>query len=421
MRRILSILVLVCLAAAVFAGCSKKSTAPTASGGTAPTGTAPQMVATQPTARATAAIYDGDIWAQFDRPLDGRTVSALTTYLKLDGQRIASDVTYDGITRRVFVKPRSVLALQRTYTVEFSSSIKGLDGTPLPQGVFFQFTTNSLRHIAYDFPDDGGLDGVVATLGWAGTLGAQGNIVYDVYASVDSSEVALRTSPVLQRSVFTRFMTSSAWPAGQRVFWAVTAENLTTHERENGPLHSFQVIDGSVPVDSVVVKPSDHGGANATVRNLQYCNQPTILFGPNGNPAVHWNFGLLPADARIVDVRMRFWLIDANAGAFPTAQPAVWMAQNEWAACAIQAAGPPFAEPSGFLASSFAVDNLEFDLRSDRLAAAMDALSRRRGFVFSTLFRAASNVSVHSPLGDAGKTPVLVIRYQHLPVTGAAR
>ena len=89
-RSFLIVLVSVVLAAA-FTGCSKKSTAPTstAGGNTA----VPAIIATQPAPRSPSAPYDTEIWAQFDRPLDGRTVSALSAYLKLDGQRLAVDVS----------------------------------------------------------------------------------------------------------------------------------------------------------------------------------------------------------------------------------------------------------------------------------------------------------------------------------------
>src|ERR1051325_9619371 len=88
------------------------------------------------------------------RPLDGRTVSPLTVFLKLDGQRVAITTNYDGSTRRIFVHPIPLLELQRTYTVEFSPGVKGFDGTPLPTDVFYQFTTNSLRRVVYDYPVD---------------------------------------------------------------------------------------------------------------------------------------------------------------------------------------------------------------------------------------------------------------------------
>ena len=73
-------------AAALFLGCSKKAASPTDGGGGV--SASPALIATQPSARASSAPYDGDIWAQFDRPLDSRTVTPQTTYLKLDGQRV---------------------------------------------------------------------------------------------------------------------------------------------------------------------------------------------------------------------------------------------------------------------------------------------------------------------------------------------
>src|SRR5580765_8695708 len=132
MPRLLLAIALLC---AVLAGCAKHATETAAPAVQSP---APALLATQPAARSQSAVYDGDIWAQFDRPLDSRTVTPLTVYLKLDGQRVPITVNYDGITHRVFLHPTVVLALQRTYTAEFSTSVKGLDGTPLPQGVFFQ-------------------------------------------------------------------------------------------------------------------------------------------------------------------------------------------------------------------------------------------------------------------------------------------
>jgi hypothetical protein len=48
------------------AGCSKHVTGPAVRQGPLP----PSLVATQPAPRATGVLYDGDIWGQFDRPLD---------------------------------------------------------------------------------------------------------------------------------------------------------------------------------------------------------------------------------------------------------------------------------------------------------------------------------------------------------------
>jgi hypothetical protein len=187
-------------------------------------------------------------------------------------------------------------------------------------------------------------------------------------------------------------------------------------------LRSFQVTDGSARIDSVVIRALDHGSSSITNRNVQSCNSPLFGCGPSANAAVHWNFTGLPADARIVDARLRMWFTDQFSGSFAASRPAVWMAQNEWVACAITAPGPPFAEPSGFLASADSVSSLEFGFRSDRLSAAVEALARRRSFIFSTVFRTSINVNLHSTLsGEDTKTPVMVVRYQRLPATGGAR
>src|SRR5215467_1039875 len=189
MRRLsLPLLVLI----ATLSGCSKHSTDSTAPPAAPPV---PELVAMQPPARSPSAIYDSAIWAQFDRPLNPRTVDTLNVYLKLDGQRIPITVAYDAASQRVTLTPEVVLQLQRTYTVEFSTAVKGADGTPIAPGVFYQFTTNSLRRPSYDFPV-AALEGPVATLGWGGTQGPSGNILFELYASTDSNAVLARTAPM---------------------------------------------------------------------------------------------------------------------------------------------------------------------------------------------------------------------------------
>ncbi|HXS23174.1 MAG TPA: Ig-like domain-containing protein, partial [Gemmatimonadales bacterium] len=263
-RPSLSILVLV----ACLSGCSKHATDTT---GPPPAPPVPELVAMQPPARSLSALYDSDIWGQFDRALDPHTVSTLSVYLKLDAQRIPITVSYDATSHRVTLKPTVVLELQRTYTVEFSTTIKGTDGTPLAPGVFFQFTTNSLRRPVYDYPLTSSLEGPVATLGWGGTQGPTNNLFYEVYVSTDSSAVKTRTAPMLARSVFTRYVPAVGWPLGTTVYWAVTSENLTTHERLDGSLRSFQTLDPSTPLDSVTITTLDHG-SKAAGNTPQSCN-----------------------------------------------------------------------------------------------------------------------------------------------------
>ncbi len=410
MRRLLLAIVLL---AALLAGCGKHATEPPPAGSSR---VPPALIATQPAPRSPSAAYDSEIWAQFDRALDGRTVSAQTVFLKLDGQRIASTISYEGITRRVFIRPASTLALQRTYTAEFSTSVKGSDGQPLPDGVYFQFTTNSLRRVAYDFPVATGIEGPASALGWGGTGPLDGNLFYEVYASTDSLEVARRTTPILQRSVFRRFLPVAAWPAGTRVYWAVTTENLTTHEREVGAVRGFDTVSNGAVLDSVTVRGFDHGSSSITNRNVQFCNSVNLSSGPSFNAAIHWNLGNVPANARFVSATLRLFTVDANANTFARTQPALWMAQNDWSACVVLAPGPPYAEPSGFLANAEPVSGIEAHFDSIRLTAFLEAMYRQRSQLFGTLIRTQENVTFHSLLTtDVSKLPVVVVRFYRLP------
>ena len=398
---------------ALFAGCSKHATEPPPPPAT---GAAPALLATQPAARSSSASYDGEIWAQFDRPLDGRSVNAQTVFLKLDGQRITVTVTYDGITRRVFLRPAAALELQRTYTVEFSTSVKGFDGTPIPEGVYFQFTTNSLRRIAYDYPADNALEGPVAALGWGGTKGPDGNLFFEVYASLDSVVVARRAVTYLQRSVFTRLLPSAEWPLGSRVFWAVTSENLTTHERMDGDVHSFRTLDPSTPIESVLIRPQDVGSNDIRSATTQYCGRVDLPSGPGFNAGLHWNYQDVPSNARLASATLRLFFLDIYAGSFNGTRPSLWLAQNEWSACAMRAPGPPYNELSGLLANAVPFDNLENDFTSPRLAAFLEAQRRGRTLIYGTLVRTNSDIRFHSAgAPDPNKRPFIEVRFYRVP------
>jgi hypothetical protein len=376
----------------------------------------PVLIATQPAARTTSAVYDGEIWAQFDRPLDVRTITPLTVFLKLDGQRLAIKVTYDGITRRIFVHPTPVLDLQRTYTVEFSTTIHALDGTPLPDNVFFQFTTNSLRRVVYDYPVSNALEGPVSCFGWGGTKGPDGNLFFDVYASNDSLAVARRAVPVLQHSVFTRYLAGTAWPLGSRVYWAISSENATTHERMDGDVQSFRVLDGSAPLDSVVISPTDFGSNTNSSATQQACNSATTMpSGPSFNAGFHWNMAALGTNARVASVTFQLFFPSPNTG-WNITQPSVWLAQNDWVACTMRAPGPPFQENSGLLANSVQASDVRSDLSSDRLASFFEAQYRQRTLLVGTLVRTLSNTAFVTPNNiDPTQRPRLVVRFYRLP------
>ena len=413
MRR-LSLIILGVLA--TLTGCSKHATDSTAP---PPAPPVPELVAMQPPARSPSALYDSDIWAQFDRPLDPRTVTTLNVYLKLDAQRIPITVAYDAATQRVTLTPTAILELQRTYTVEFSTAVKGADGTPLAPGVFFQFTTNSLRRPTYDFPLTMSLEGPVATLCWGGTQGPTNNILYDLYASTDSNAVIARTAPVLARSVFTRFVPAVTWPMGSTIYWAVTSENVTTHERLAGSLRSFQTLDASTPLDSVTISERDHG-SKSSLSGLQGCNSQSFTTGGTFNGAVHWDVGLIPGDARLQSVSARLSIWSSDTSTVQGAQPALWMAQNEWLPCSMNSPGPPYNELSGFLANATTEDSKTAVFSSDRLAGLFEAQLRGRGLLYGTLIRASHAVSFHSTHSDnAASWPSAVVRFYRVPAVHA--
>jgi hypothetical protein len=334
-------------------------------------------------------------------------------FLKLDGQRIPSAVSYDSTTYRVRIHPAPALELRRTYTVEFTPSVRDAGGTPLPEGIYFQFTTNSLRRVSYDYPGPNALEGPVVTLGWGGTQIPLNELFYEVYASTDSLAVAARSVPHLQRSVFTRYVPHAAWPAGSRVYWAVTSENLLTGERMEGPVQVFRVLPAGGS-EELSLSARDFGSNDIRNRNTQFCNRVTMPSGPSFNAAIHWNYAPLPADARVVSATLKLIALDVHAGTVGVAGSGVWLSQHDWASCSVLAPGPPYHELSGLLATGTATSPIQLEFTSARLAAFVEAMARQRTFLNGILVRTPIDLQWHSPLGGVGKTPQLVVRFQRL-------
>ena len=118
---------------------------------------------------------------------------------------------------------------------------------------------------------------------------------------------------------------------------------------------------------------------------------------------------------------MRLFFTDLQAGNFNATQPSVWLAQNDWNACAMRAPGPPFNELTGRLADAVPADNIELDFTSARLAALLEAQYRKRTLLFGTLVRSLANTSFNSNGAfDATKQPRMVVRFYRIP-PGAAR
>jgi hypothetical protein len=393
-------------------GCSRHATEPVA-GGSTPSAA---LVASEPPARSSVVPYDTPIWGEFDRPLAPASVSVRSVFLKLDGQRIPVTVSYDSLPRRVTLRPTVTLELRRTYTVEFTPAVRGTDGTPLPPGVFFQFTTNSLRRVVYDYPPQGSLEGPLVTLGWGGTQLPVNELFYEIYASEDSAAVAQRAVAAFQRSVFTRYVPHVAWRPGSRVYWAVTSENLLTGERMPGEVRSFEVLPATLPVEQVTIYARDHGSVQLRFPTTQYCTRGTLPCGPSYNGALHWSYGSIPANARVVGATMTIVALDAFAGATGGPATGVWMTQNDWSSCSIVAPGPPYPELSGLLANGFARTPVELEFSSDRLGAFLEAQARQRTLVPGVVVRAPQDVIFHSTsVPDPLLVPRVVVRFQRVP------
>ena len=402
---------LVCAAALVALlplACSKKTTQPAP---LAQLGPLVQQVS--PLARALRSTYDTDIWAQFDRALDGRSVDSTTVFLKIDTRRIPVDVNYEGITRRVRVLPRALLDLNRTYTVELSPRIRAKDGTTLAATYFWQFTTNSLRRIRYDYPAIEAVEGPFSATGWSGNGSATNNIQYDVFAGLDSSAVLDRSILPLSHSPFPTFTPRMRWPLGGRVYWAVDATNLTTTETLRGGLSHYVILPEGTPVDSFDVNLFDFGGVQLGRANTQYCNSAQMITGSNFNMGIRWAISGTGPMLRVADVSAVMWLQSTYSGQVDAAQPMLWSAQNTWSSCSFVFPGPPFTNTNGGLAMAHGVaDPLKVVFRSDTLSAFVEQMARRNTGV-GFLMRSTNQLGYQSPL--SGPPTRFTVRYYVLP------
>jgi len=242
------------LAVSALAGCSDPSAPPPV----APV-LPPAVLAVQPPARTVGAAYDTDIWITFEGPLDAATVNDHTVFLKLDTRRIPSVIRLEDGAHRIRIVSREELLLRRTYTVEITDNVRTLDGGSFGETFFWQFTTNSLRHLDRPLPSAGAVDESPATgLSWRRNDESAGPVTYKVYSGLDSAAVAMHAVP--PRSTKAPYvLTTQAWPEAGRIFWSVTATNDQTGETKASPVWAFQVVAPGTPVDSLILQPFDVG------------------------------------------------------------------------------------------------------------------------------------------------------------------
>jgi len=403
------------------AACSKESAGPLEPPPTPPTDS-PQIVTTVPAARSEGVVYDTEIWAGFDRALEASSVDSTSVFLKLDTQRLPCTITYEAAPRRIRLRPRVTLQLQRTYTVEFAATIQGLDGTTLGERRFFQFKTNSLRRPTYAYPDSLTMEGPLVMLGWGGNGGVTSTIIHEVYASADSTAVANRTLPALQRGTALGHFPRAPWPRGTRVYWSVTTENALTGERLNGRVRWFTTFPEGWPVDSLVWANSDYGGSRNQTPRIQYCNQVAQFTGPDHSLAAHFRTaaGVLPTVA-IESARMYVPLQPGYSDSLAVNPMSAWQTTTDFTACSFGWSGPPFPEPTGFLgdAEACAEANTAM-LRSTAIGAWLEQSARSRG-VPGIQWRAARMIGTALSSVTPSRAVVVYLRRDVAPIPALAR
>ncbi len=388
---------LVFASALVLSACSK-SAPPTAP----PTGDAPVLVARAPSPRAVGVPYDVEIWAQFDRALDRASVDSTTVFLKQDTRRVACAIQYEPITRRILLRPRAALELQKTYSVLISARIRAQDGAPLGAEIFWQFSTNSLRRLTYSQPPDGSLQGPYAALYWYGNGLVSTLITYEVYASTDSAAVAARSIPYLSRQGFLSVLPRTRWPSGSTVFWSVTAENTLTGERLNGSLARFRVYPADAPVDSMEISFQSYGATSSS--RVQYCSASSLPIGPSYNSCMRWALNGTMPTLRLASARIQMALASGSTSGVQLAY-----AQADWSPCQMVFPGPPYAEVNGLLATSWNVDGINMSFQSDGLSSFIEAADRFASW-YGLIIRAPGIASVATNI-TGYQPPKMIVTY----------
>lgn len=350
---------------AVLPACGRKTVAPVV------VLTPPAVVSVQPPARTLSYLYDGGIWAVFDRALDPRSVDTTTVFLKQDTQRIPITVRWDAGSKRVVLAPRVALGLQKAYTVVLSTRLHAADGTPLAAEYSWQFVTNSVRRVRYDFPLPDTLRSSVVLLQWSSPDAVPGVLTYELYAGPDSAGVASRTVPWVYRGTASAYVPRTEWPAGTRIYWAITSVQGTTGERLASPLMHFDTTPADAPTQSITVPMTDWGGLRFGTRT-QLCSFPQLNVGPAYVAGLHFALAGYPFGARVKSARVTMTRV---ASAVPAGSLWLAPATSTWTACATSYPGPPFADVAVTVAPT-TENGVDLAFESPGLAAYVEATRR---------------------------------------------
>jgi hypothetical protein len=388
MRRAAALMAAVAAALAVAAGCASRKSGPTAPPAA---NLPPEVVATQPAARSTAVPYDTEVWADFAAPLDPASVGPTTVLLKNDTRRIPARVVYEPEARRVRVTPLEPLTLRRTYTVEITPAVRTAAGGALAETWFWQFTTNSLRHLDSPNPPSGSVNLTpVAPLAWPATETTAGDIVYRVWTGPDSARVAGRSdTPVTTSRAYQ--LAAAPWPPGA-VYWTVRAENRSTGETNDSPVWRFDALAADTPTDSLVVPMVWWGAYFSGTRPSLLCNPASLTSGILYTTVVRWATGVIPPGtqiARAALVLTTSTVVDAaqrSPSLFATTAP---VRDN----CLILYPGPPYAdELLGALAVARNDPENRLRYQTDRFASHLQATVQQMG-LSGYMLRSTGNVT----------------------------
>jgi len=358
------------------AGCGGRKPAPTEP----PSSNLPPIVTrTFPAPRSTAVPYDTEIWVEFAEPLDSLTVNATNVLLKVDTRRLAASVRYESVARRVRVVPQRPLDLRRTHTVEISPRVHAAGGGAFAETWFWQFTTNSLRHIGPPDPPAGATNvSPVAPLIWTGTETSAGDIVYHVRSGPDSLQVAARSGTPETTNRPHRLLTAPRPPG--TLYWTVRAENRSTGETLDSPVWKYEVLPAGTPVDSLIVPIVWRGTLFTTRPSAVQCNPSTQITGTAYISAVRWDLGVAPAGTQLAAVVLRG--VTTTAVDVGLSVPTIYATTLPVpASCLIVNPGPPFADEAlGPLAIAQSDPGNQLRYDATLFASHAQAALRREGF-----------------------------------------
>jgi len=398
--------------APVLAGCGKKATEPVAP----PTSLLPpEVVATYPPARSALVRYDTPcLWVAFAAPLDSATVTDHYVFLKIDDVRVPVSVRWRADSNRVVVTPQQPLKLATTYTVELSPDLRTANGVALGATYWWQFTTNSLFLPGGPGPVDGaaGQSPFVALSWRSDVLATPGGVGYDVYAGADSAAVAARAVPRVTSVVGSLTVRPTPWPLASRTWWALTAFNLTTGERLDGPVWRFDTVDpAAARLDSVSIYATMWGWASLVYRTRVGCSSADFISGYGYKCGVLWAYNASQAPV-FAGARVTLWTTASYADSVPTDLPLLACTSDFATNCSFSYDGVPYVdEGRGALAWAVFPAPRQIVLESDALSAYVaEVMARglRRGFFLRTP-REVHYVSGSSI--DPSVRPTLVLRY----------